>query len=281
MPRRKETPTPEAMETGGNMEGVESMDVKENLEGADAMDYENMMSGENTLNEDDVMEFANNEVDEKLYIDTPLGTGQRQRRTQAEPTASILTLEVGAEVETQEDKENAIWHEIKNSHVTGTHLTGNLSKIERLENGLLIAIANYKGQRVAIPMNEMMLGIKRPAGQSDDEYNERAMRVLNRMMGAEIDFVVRGITGKGNERATVASRKAAMLRLRRRYYLNTGANGKPQVYQGRIVEARIVAVSQFAIRIEIFGAETSIRNRDISWGYAGDCRDMYFVGDSV
>ena len=47
----------------------------------------------------------------------------------------------------------------------------------------------------------------------------------------------------------------------------------------RIVEARIVAVSQDAIRVEIFGVETTIRNRFLIWGYLGDARDEYYVGD--
>jgi len=245
MPRKTETTTPEIVDIN-NSESVESKSFNENLEDMDELDYEN-----------------------------------RNTSTEPEPAARILTLEVGAEVETQKDKENAVWHEIKNSQVTGTHLTGTLGKVERLDNGALLSIVDYKGQRIAIPQNEMMLGVNRPNGQSDNEYNERVLRVLNRMMGAEIDFTVRGISGKDNERVAVASRKSAMLRLRRRYYLTEGANGKPQVYPTRIVEARIVAVSQLAIRVEIFGVETSIRNRDISWGYAGDCRDMYFVGDSV
>jgi len=203
------------------------------------------------------------------------------QRRQQQASAPVLTLEVGGEVVTQKDKDDAIWHEMKNSQVSGTHLTGRLGKVERLENGGLISIVDYKGQRVAIPLKEMMLDVSRPAGQGDDEYNERVARVLNRMMGAEIDFVVRGITGRGEERAAVASRKAAMLRLRRRYYLTNSSNGKPQVHPDRIVEARIVAVSQLAIRVEIFGVETPIRNRDITWCYIGDCRDEYFVGDAV
>jgi ribosomal protein S1 len=150
-----------------------------------------------------------------------------------------------------------------------------------MESGALIAIVDYKGQRIAIPVKEMMIILDRPAGQSDWEYNERVARLLNRMMGAEIDFVVRGITGKGEERAAVASRKSAMLRLRRRYYLTNGANGKPQVHPGRIVEARITAVSQMAIRVEIFGVETSIRSQDLTWGYMSDARDEFFVGDTV
>jgi len=146
---------------------------------------------------------------------------------------------------------------------------------------VLIAIADYKGQRVAIPVKEMMLGVKPHEWQSEDEYNERVSRVLNRMMGAEIDFVVRGISGRGEERAAVASRQAAMLRLRRRFYLTNGTNGKPQVYPGRFVEVRLVAESQLSIPPEIFGVYTPIRNPYLRWGYVGDCRDKYFVGDSI
>jgi len=208
-------------------------------------------------------------------------TRQRRQRTKAEPPASVLTLEIGADVETHKDKVDIAWHDIKNSQLTGTHLTGILGRVEQLENGALLSIVDYEGQRIAIPLKEMELGMKRPDKQSDAEFNERTMRVLNRMIGAEIDFVIRGITGEGEDRAAVASRKSAMHRLRRRYYLNIGANGKPQVYPDRIVEARIVAVSQLSIRVEIFGVETPIRNRDISWGYVGDCRDKYFVGDTV
>jgi exosome complex RNA-binding protein Csl4 len=206
---------------------------------------------------------------------------RQRKRTQSELPAPVLTLEVGGEVVTQEEKDNTIWHEIKNSQVTGTHLTGILGKVEQLESGSLIAVVDYKGQRIAIPLKEMMLGLNRPKGQSDYDYNERESRILNRMMGAEIDFVIRGITGAGEERAAVASRKAAMLRLRRRYYLSNSSNGKPMVYPGRIVEARIIAVSQMSVRVEIFGVETSIRNWELSWGYMGDARDGYFVGDSV
>ena len=157
-----------------------------------------------------------------------------------------------------------------------------MGKVENLESGNLIAVIDYKGQRIAIPIKEMMIALDRPEGQSDDVYNERIARVLNRMMGAEIDFVVRGITGSGEERAAVASRKAAMLRLRRRYYLMAnGKTGKPQIYPDRVVEARVIAVSQMVVRVEVFGVEASIRSRDLSWGYLGDARDTYYVGDTV
>jgi len=194
---------------------------------------------------------------------------------------NVLTLEVGAEVQTQRQKDNAVWHEIKTSQKTGSYLTGILGKVERLNGGELTCIVDYKGQRVAIPLEEMMLNLNRPNNQSDREFNERVVRVLNRMMGAEIDFIVQGVSEEGRERVAVASREVAMQRLRQRYYLTNTASGKPHVYAGRVVEARIVAVSQLAIRVEVFGVETPIRSRDLSWGFTGDCRDDYFVGDTV
>ena len=107
-------------------------------------------------------------------------------------------------------------------------------------------------------------------------------RILNRMIGAEIDFIVRGINTEDSEnKAAVASRTAAMLRLRRRFYINTTQDEKPLIYPGRVAEARIVSVGEKAIRVEVFGIETSINSRDLSWSYIVDARDDYFVGDVV
>lgn len=245
MPKKKENPVPETTET--------NPPAPENLEPLTA---------------------ENSSADKAAT--TPK---QRRRRTKSEPSAPILTLEVGADVETQKDKDLTIWHELKNSQLTGTPLSGILGKVERTEIGGLIAVVDYKGQRVAIPLAEMMLVVPRPASQSDDEYNSRISRLINGMMGAEIDFIVRGTDIK--KQVAVASRKAAMMRNRRRYYIANSASGRPQIYPGRIVESRIVAVGRLAIRVEIFGVETPIRNNDLSWGHIEDCRENYFVGDSL
>jgi len=283
MPGRKKAQPLEATGANNNPEGISNTDFSENSEGVTSMDYEDIGADGDISSEDSTpnKEITQESAEIGTIPEATPASRQRRRRVQTEPSAPVLTLEVGAEVQSQKDKENAVWHEIRNSQITGTHLTGMLGKVERLENGNLISIVDYKGQRIAIPLQEMMLNLTRPEKQSEAEFNERVARVLNRMMGAEIDFVVRGITGRDDDKAAVASRKSAMHRLRRRYYLTNGTNGKPQVYPGRVVEARIVAVSQLAIRVEIFGVETPIRNRDISWGYIGDCRDVYYVGDSV
>ena len=209
------------------------------------------------------------------------GFKPRRSKMREEPPASVLTIEIGSEAAINKDNENLIWHELKNSHVSRTHLTGRLSKLEMIVNVGLMSFVYYKGQQIAIPQKEMMVKLSRPAGQSDYEYNDRFARILNRMLGADIDFIVQSISATGSKREAVASRKAAMLRIRRRYYLTTGTTGKPLIYPGRVVEARVVSVGQMAIRVEIFGVETSIRNKMLSWGYIGDANDHYSVGDVI
>lgn len=66
----------------------------------------------------------------------------------------ILTLEADSRVETQQTKEDIIWHEINNAYRTKRILTGILGGIERLEGGATIAIIYYKNFRVVIPVNE-------------------------------------------------------------------------------------------------------------------------------
>ncbi len=53
------------------------------------------------------------------------------------------------------------------------------------------------------------------------------------------------------------------------------------VYDGRVVQARVIAVAEKAIRIEAFGVECSIMARDLAWDWIGDAHDRFSVGDQV
>jgi len=201
------------------------------------------------------------------------------RRT-TKKTAPILTLEAKAEVETQENIEDAIWHEIHNAYRTRRMLTGMLGGIEQTENGKTVAIVDYKGFRIVIPLKEMVLNL--PNNLSGNAYNEMVVRqhkILSNMLGAEIDFIMKGIDSK--TRSAVASRKEAMLKKRQLFYLNTDASGMYRIYDGRIIQARVIAVAEKVIRIEAFGVECSILARDLSWDWIGDAHDRFAVGDQI
>ena len=79
--------------------------------------------------------------------------------------SSILSIDAKAEVETEEYREDTIWHEIRNAYRTRRILTGTLGGVEQTEDGKSLVIVEYKGFRVVIPAKEMMLSLdRRPSG---------------------------------------------------------------------------------------------------------------------
>ena len=125
----------------------------------------------------------------------------------------VLTIRSRDDVETAEDRDDVIWHEIHNAYRTRKIITGKLGGIEQLDNRKTVAVVDYKGFRVIIPIKEMMINLGRsPSGQEYADLMLRQNKILGNMLGADIDFIVRGIDSK--TRSVVASRKEAMLRKR-------------------------------------------------------------------
>ena len=159
-------------------------------------------------------------------------------------------------------------------------LTGQLGGIEQLDNRKTVAVVDYKGFRIIIPIKEMMINLGRsPSGQEYADLMLRQNKILGNMLGADIDFVVRGIDSK--TRSVVASRREAMMRKRQTFYFDLDAEGKYRIYEGRIVQARVIAVAEKVIRVEVFGVETSILARDLAWDWIGDAHERFSVGDEV
>ena len=71
-----------------------------------------------------------------------------------------------------------------------------------------------------------------------------------------------------------------MLRKRQIFYLDTDAAGMYRVYEGRIVQARVIAVAEKVVRVEVFGVETSILARDpVSYTHLADLGAGASLGD--
>ena len=197
-------------------------------------------------------------------------------RSPMRQSAAVLTIESRGEVETQADRDDVVWHEIHNAYRTRRLLTGQLGGMEQTESGKTIAVLDYKGFRVAIPLSEMMI---EPQGETRRAQLLRQTKILGNMLGAQIDFVVKGIDSK--TRSIVASRQDAMRKKRRIFYFGTDANGAYRIHEGRIVQARVISVGEKGIRVEAFGAECTIPVRDLAWDWIGDARERYAVGDEI
>lgn len=123
--------------------------------------------------------------------------------------ATILTLDSDAVLETTQSKADLIWHEIQNAYRTKRILTGMLGGIEKTETGSLIAIVYYKDFRAVIRVTEMMINLAQDAAHDYGELALRQNKILNNMLGCEIDFIVKGLDTP--TRSIVAGRKDAML----------------------------------------------------------------------
>lgn len=231
------------------------------------------------------------EIDTPMPVDTPeqenfqtdvpdMPPASAAPETPIRSNAPVLTIRNREDVTTEEERDDIIWHEIRNAYRTRRILTGKLGGIEQLDNRKTIAIVDYKGFRIIVPLKEMMIQL--PHTGSEQEYSELMLRqnkILNNMLGADIDFVVKGIDSKAF--SVVASRREAMLRKRQLFYLDTDPSGSYRVYDGRIVQARVIAVAEKVIRVEVFGVETSIMARDLAWDWIGDAHERFSVGDEV
>ena len=71
------------------------------------------------------------------------------------------------------------------------------------------------------------------------------------------------------------------MRKRQIFYFALDVDGMYRVYEGRIVQARVIAVAEKVIRVEVFGVECSILARDLAWDWIGDAHERFSVGDEV
>nr|WP_325301700.1 type IV secretory system conjugative DNA transfer family protein [uncultured Oscillibacter sp.] len=98
--------------------------------------------------------------------------------------------------------------------------------------------------------------------------------ILTARLGSGIDFIVKGHENKS--RSVAASRKGAMYRKCQSFYLDKDERGEPMIY-----EARVVAVAEKVVRVEVFGVECAILARGLSRAWAGDAAGHCHVGDRI
>ena len=204
---------------------------------------------------------------------------RRRRTASTAPAPKILAIDEESKVQSAEEKEAYLWMELRNSLRTKRSLTGILGGVERTSSGLPLAIVYYKDMRVVIPATEMNIRLEDHRESGDKELHNRYAQILSWMMGAEIEFTVSGLDRRSG--SVVASRADAMRRKQRQFFLTPGRDGRPLVQESTVAEARVIAVSERVVRVEIFGVEFPIFAREVAWEWVDDCNDYYGIGDRV
>ncbi len=197
---------------------------------------------------------------------------RRVRQRSAARPVSVLSIDEGRTVETEADKARNDLLDLVESQKTGRILTGTMQGVERAVNPKTssMAVIYHGAFKVIIPAEEAVTLPEDTRGRSPEELYHY---MLTKRLGAEVDYIVKGIAQQSN--LAVGSRLDAMAAKRKEYYFGTDRDGNHRIYSGicaeaRIVsgicaEARIVSVIRAGIFIDLFGLETYIPLRELSY----------------
>ena len=187
---------------------------------------------------------------------------------------------IGAQLqaETEAEKNQNALLDLVESMKSHRVLSGVIQGVERPENNPASSMAVlYHGDfKVIIPAQQAVEPPEDLRGRSREEV---LFDLLNKRLGAEVDYIVKGVDESSGLAA--ASRLEAMAKKRQEYFSATDRGGNHLLYQGACAEARVVSVIRPGIFAEIFGVETFIPLRELSYQRMLDATGAYQPGQRV
>ena len=220
---------------------------------------------------------AEDSVDPEGIGTSPSQSGAQQRRERRARPAPVVSIDDRLGVETDADKARDAMLDLVESLKTRRILSGTVQGIERPGDGANSVAVIYHGDfKVLIPAEEM---VERPEDTRSRSVSDALHYMLNKRLGAEVDYIVKGIDGEAG--VAVASRLEAMAAKRREYYFGTDRDGNNLLYNGVCAEARVVSVIRAGIFADVFGVETYIPLRELSYQRMLDASASYQPGQRI
>ena len=252
-------------------------------------EYENqeMESNESPVpqvDEEHTVEGIQNEqapaMEESAAPTVPAQTSARRRQAMQHVARRSSVVAIGAQLqaETEAEKNQNALLDLVESMKSRRVLSGTVQGVERPENSpsRSMAVLYHGDFKVIIPAEEM---VDPPEDLHGLPKSEVLFSMVNRRMGAEVDYVVKGVDQESGLAA--ASRLEAMAIKRREYYTGTGRDGNNLLYEGVCAEGRVVAVVRAGAFVELFGVETFIPLRELSYQRMLDATAVYQPGQRV
>lgn len=211
----------------------------------------------------------------------PPKPASRQSRTPRRSTRRnepIVSIDEERTVQTTADKLQSDLLDLVESMKSRKVLTGTIQGVERPDDNPNLSFAViYHGEfKVIIPAEET---VEPPADFRDRHPGDVMHYLVTKRLGAEVDFIVKGVDPKTGIAA--ASRLEAMAAKRKEYYSGTDRDGNNLLYEGISAEARIVSVIRAGIFVDLFGVESYIPLRELSYQRWVDAGNHYQAGQRV
>ena len=193
------------------------------------------------------------------------------------PNTEILAIDDELGVQTELEKARDKFLDLIESLKTGRYMTDRIQGVEKHSDGGMPRAVIYHGDYKVILMASMVVEL--PKDLRDREPHEMYLYMLQKRLGSEIDYVIKGIDS--NTGMAVGSRMEAMATKRRHYYLNLTREGTFRVYEGLVCEARIGSVIPDGIFVELFGIAVYIPLRELSYTRIPDAMGYFEPGDRI
>lgn len=192
--------------------------------------------------------------------------------------SSVVAIGAQLQAETEAEKNQNALLDLVESMKSRRVLSGTVQGVERPENSpsRSMAVLYHGDFKVIIPAEEM---VDPPEDLHGLPKSEVLFSMVNRRMGAEVDYVVKGVDQESGLAA--ASRLEAMAIKRREYYTGAGRDGNNLLYEGVCAEGRVVAVVRAGAFVELFGVETFIPLRELSYQRMLDASASFQPGQRV
>ena len=224
----------------------------------------------------DILPSADKDISEAEAAVEPT-TRTRIKMEAPMPNTEILAIDDELGVQTELEKDRDKFLDLIESLKTGRYLTDRIQGVEKHSDGGMPRAVIYHGDYKVILMASMVVDL--PRDLRDRTPNEMYLYMLQKRLGSEIDYVVKGIDQ--NTGMAVASRKEAMATKRRHYYLNLTREGTFRVYEGLVCETRVISVIPDGIFVELFGIDVYIPLRELSHTRIPDAMGYFEPGDRI
>ena len=210
---------------------------------------------------------------EEVAVENAPAPVMNQKFTNIRNEERVVTIDRQRSVETEADRQMSDLLDLLESLRSKKIMTGKIEGVENSAGGIPSAVLKHGGFKIIIPCFEC---VNPPADFREQDPNSVYQYVLNKHLGAEIEFVVKGIDQESE--VVVASRKEAMAIRRRQFYFGQDKDGNNILYEGAIAEARVVSVIRPGIFVEVFGVQCYIPSNELSYQRLLDASAHYQNG---
>lgn len=206
-----------------------------------------------------------------------LAAPTRKRIAVKKDDTKVVSIDAERTVETASDKAMNDLMDLIGSLRSKRILNGTIQGVETSAGtGEPRAVIYYGGFKVLIPSTE---AVNPPKDFRDRSKNEIYRYLLTKRLGAEVDFLVKGFDQDSG--IVAASRKEAMAMKRRQYYFSKDREGNNLLYEDCTAEARVISVIRAGAFVELFGVETYISARELSYQRLIDATTEFHPGQRV